>query len=212
MSCFQNPRSFYFDRGGDSGARIAVEFSARSRYAGLVTAFLRYLGILNAAVWLGASVFLIIGLPAVFSDELKNKIGQAGPVAVGWAAQMIVARFFILQYYCGAIALAHLTLEWLYCGKPLLQRNLGLLLLLLGLALAGGLWMQPKLKDLHQIKYFGATQAGRDQAGRAFNAWHGASEFGNLAAVGGLLIYLWRVSRSGEHEWFGTLNLDKVRG
>ena len=52
----------------------------------------------------------------------------------------------------------------------------------------------------------------RDQAGRAFIAWHAASECGNLVAVGGLLIYLWRVSRSGEHARFGTLNLDKVRG
>ena len=70
---------------------------------------------------------------------------------VGWAAQAILARFFILQYCCGAVGLAHLALEWLYCGKPLLQRNLGILLVLAGLALAGGLWMQPKLKELHHI-------------------------------------------------------------
>jgi len=177
-----------------------------------VTAFLRYLGILNAAVWLGASVFLIIGLPAVFSDELKTKIGPAGPLVVGWAAQTVLARFFILQYCCGTIGLAHLMLEWVCCGKPLWQRNLGILALLMGLALAGGLWMQPKLNDLHHVMYYGATQPARDQAGRAFRAWHGVAECGNLVAVGGLLMYLWRVSRSGEHARFGTLNLDKVRG
>ena len=177
-----------------------------------MTAFLRYLGILNAAVWLGACVFLIIGLPAIFSDQLKNAIGPAGPVVVGWAAQMVLARFFILQYYCGAIGLAHLTLEWICCGKPLVQRNLGILALLMGLALAGGLWMQPKLKDLQHLKYYGATQPVREEAGRAFYAWHGVSECGNLVTVGGLLIYLWRVSRSGERARFGTLNLDKVRG
>jgi len=177
-----------------------------------VTAFLRYLGILNAAVWLGASVFLIIGLPAIFSDELKTKIGPAGPLVVGWAAQTVLARFFILQYCCGTIGLAHLMLEWVCCGKPLWQRNLGILALLMGLALAGGLWMQPKLNDLHHLKYYGATQPARDQADRAFRAWHGVAECGNLVAVGGLLMYLWRVSRSGEHARFGTLNLDKVRG
>ena len=177
-----------------------------------MTAFLRYLGILNAALWLGAAVFLIIGLPAIFSDEFKNQIGPGGPVVVGWAAQRILARFFILQYCCGAIGLAHLTLEWLYCGKPLWQRNLGILALLLGLSLAGGFWMQPKLKDLHQIKYYGATQVARDGAARAFKVWHGASECGNIVVVGGLLIYLWRVSRSGEHARFGNLNLDKIRG
>jgi len=177
-----------------------------------VTAFLRYLGILNAALWLGAAVFLIIGLPAIFSDELKKDIGQMGPVAVGWAAQSILARFFILQYCCGAIGLAHLTLEWLCCGKPFWQRNLGILAVLTGLALAGGLWMQPKLKDLHTVMYYGATRAAQDQAGRAFRAWHGASECGNLVTIGGLLIYLWRVSRSGDHARFGNLNLDKIRG
>ena len=177
-----------------------------------MTAFLRYIGILNAALWLGAAVFLIIGLPAIFSDELKTAIGPGGPVIVGWAAQRILARFFILQYCCAAVGLAHVALEWLYCGKALLQRNLGILLLLLGLALAGGLWMQPKLKELHQIMYYGATPAAQIAARSAFKAWHGASECGNLLVIGGLLIYLWRVSRVGEHARFGNLHLDKIRG
>jgi hypothetical protein len=170
------------------------------------------LGILNAALWLGAAVFLIIGLPAIFTDEFKAAIGPGGPVVVGWAAQRILARFFILQYCCGAIGLAHLTLEWLYCGKPLLQRSLGILAVLIGLALAGGLWMQPKLKELHTRMYYGPTRTAQDEAGRAFKAWHGVSECGNVLLVGGLLIYLWRASRTGEHARFESLNLDKIRG
>ncbi|HXR07475.1 MAG TPA: hypothetical protein VN765_09105, partial [Candidatus Acidoferrum sp.] len=64
-----------------------------------MTAFLRYLGILNAALWLGAAVFLIIGLPALFGeelrDELRSSIGPTmAPIVVGWAAQKIFARFF----------------------------------------------------------------------------------------------------------------------
>jgi len=178
-----------------------------------VTAFLRYLGVLNAALWLGAAVFLIIGLPAIFSDDIKNYlVPPGGPTIVGLAAQRVLARFFILQYCCGAIGLAHLTLEWLYCGKPLLQRNLGLLVLLTGLALAGGLWMQPKLKELQHTKYFAATKPEREEAEGAFKAWHGASECVNLVTIGGLLIYLWHVSRSGGQARFGNLNLDKIRG
>ena len=173
---------------------------------------MRYLGILNAAVWLGASVFLIIGLPAVFSDELKTKIGPAGPLVVGWAAQTVLARFFILQYCCGTIGLAHLMLEWVCCGKPLWQRNLGILALLMGLALAGGLWMQPKLKDLHHTMYLAPTQPAREEAARAFRAWHGVSECGNLLVVGGLLVYLWRASRPGDQARFGNLNWGKIRG
>ena len=71
--------------------------------------------------------------------------------------------------------------------------------------------MQPKLKDLHTVMYYGASRAAQEEAGRAFRAWHGVSECGNLVAIGGLLIYLWRVSRSGEHARFGSLNLDKIR-
>ena len=176
-----------------------------------MTALLRYFGILNAALWLGATVFLFIGLPAIFTDEFKTLIGPGGPVVVGWAAERILARFFILQYCCAAFGLAHLTLEWLYCGKPLLQRSLGILAVLIGLALAGGLWMQPKLKDLHTEMYYGKTPAARDAAGGAFKTWHAVSECGNVLAVGGLVIYLWRVSRSGEHARFESLNLDKIR-
>jgi hypothetical protein len=174
-----------------------------------VTSFLRFVGILNAAVWCGASVFLLIGLPAVFSDELKKALG---PMVVGFAAQAILARFFILQYCCGAIGLAHLALEWLYAGKPLLRLNLAILVVLIGLALAGGLWMQPKLKELHHILYLGITPAAKEQAGRSFKAWHGASECGNLVAIGGLLVYLWRTSRPGDQARFGNLNLRTIRG
>jgi hypothetical protein len=178
-----------------------------------VTAFLRYLGVLNAALWLGAAVFLIIGLPALFSDELKNYlVPPKGPTIIGLAAQLVLARFFILQYCCGAVGLAHLALEWLYCGKPLLQRNLAILAVLIGLSLAGGLWMQPKLKNLHQQMYSAATKPAQDEAKLAFKAWHGASECGNLVMIGGLLIYLWRLSRPAGQARFGNLNLDKIRG
>jgi hypothetical protein len=177
-----------------------------------VTSFLRFLGLLNAAVWCGAAIFLIIGLPAVFSDDLKKALGAVGPMGVGLAAQAIIARFFILQYCCGAIGLVHLVLEWLYCGKPLLQKSLTILIMLIGLALAGGLWIQPKLKDLHHTMYFGSTPAARDDATRTFKAWHGASECGNLVVIGGLLVYLWRTSRPGDQARFGNLNLGKIRG
>jgi hypothetical protein len=177
-----------------------------------VTGILRFAGIVNAAVWLGAGVFLIIGLPAIFSDKLKEKLGAMGPPGVGWAAELIIARYFILQYVCCGAGILHLVLEWLYCGKPLFQRNLALLLALAGFSLAGGLWLQPKLKDLHTFKYFDRSPSVQAQAARAFNAWHGASECGNVLVIGGVLYYLWRVSRPGEQARFGSLNLGKIRG
>jgi hypothetical protein len=174
-----------------------------------VTAFLRYIGILNAALWLGAAVFLMVGLPAIFATPSDFSLGAN--YVVGWAAQRIIARFFILQYCCCGVGLAHLVLEWLLSNKPLVQRNLVLLAVLGTLALASGLVMQPKLEELHHAMYY-AKEPAQVVAGRAFRAWHGAAECVNLVAIGGLLVYLWRVSRSAEHARFESLNLDKIRG
>jgi hypothetical protein len=172
-----------------------------------VTALLRFLGILNAAVWCGSAIFLTIGLPAVFSPGLKTLLTDGG---VGFAAEAIVARFFMLQYWCGAIALVHLLAEWIYGGRPVRRLNLALVLGLLALALAGGLWAQPKMNTLHQIKYFGKKPDLQAEAKKAFALWHGASESVNLLVIGGLILYLWRVSGPPEGPRFGGFS--KIRG
>ena len=165
------------------------------------------MGLLNAAVWCGSAIFLVIGLPALFSPELKRLLTAAG---VGFAAESIVARYFIVQYWCGGIALAHLLAEWLYCGRPLWRLNLGLLVVILSLALAGGMWAQPKMRDLHRTKYFGRTSEQQLQAGKAFAAWHTASEAANLLVIGGLVWYLWLAGR--EQEPPRLLSFSKIRG
>ena len=165
------------------------------------------MGLLNAAVWCGSTIFLVIGLPALFSPELNRLLTAAG---VGFAAESIMARYFIVQYWCGGIALAHLLAEWLYCGRPLWRLNLGLLVVILSLALAGGLWAQPKMRDLHRTKYFGRTSEQQLQAGKAFAAWHTASEAANLLVIGGLVWYLWLAGR--EQEPPRLLSFSKIRG
>jgi hypothetical protein len=162
---------------------------------------------LNAAVWCGSAIFLVIGLPALFSPELKRLLTAAG---VGFAAESLVARYFIVQYWCGGIALAHLLAEWLYCGRPLWRLNLGLLVVILSLGLAGGLYAQPKMRDLHRTRYFGRTSEQQMQAAKAFAAWHTASEAANLLVIGCLVWYLWQVSR--EQEPPRLLSFSKIRG
>jgi hypothetical protein len=172
-----------------------------------VIGLLRFVGILNAAIWCGSAIFLTVGLPAVFSPELKKLLTPAG---VGFAAEAVVARFFWLQYWCGGIALAHLLAEWVYCGRQLRRLNLTLVMGLLALALAGGLWAQPRMRILHEVKYFGKTAQLQDQAGKEFALWHGASETVNLFALIGLIIYLWRVSGPSESARSGGFS--KIRG
>jgi hypothetical protein len=164
-------------------------------------------GILNAAVWCGAAIFLTVGLPAVFSPHLKQLLTDPG---VGYAAEAIVARFFLLQYCCVNIALVHLAVETVYLNRAFPRLNLGLLIALAAVALAGGLWAQPRMTELHTTKYFGRTVEERTRAGQEFAMWHGASEAVNLLAIGGLILYLWRVSGPGEQARFGFF--PKIRG
>jgi hypothetical protein len=172
-----------------------------------VTGFLRFVGLLNAAVWCGSSIFLVVALPALFSPELKRLLTAAG---VGFAAETMVARYFVVQYWCAGIALAHLFAEWLYFGRPLWRLNFGLLAVVLALSLIGGLWLQPKMRALHVAHYFGRTTEQQIQAGKTFAGWHAASEVANLLVIGCLIGYLWQVSRVQESPRF--VSFSKIRG
>lgn len=168
---------------------------------------LRFIGIVNAAVWLGSAVFLVVGLPAVFSPRLRLLLQDPG---VGFAAEALIGRFFKLQYWCGGIALALQTAQWLYYGRPP-RRWMGALAAgLLALALAGGLWAQPRMVELHKLKYFGRTVPVQTQAAREFALWHGASESVNVLVIAGLVLHLWQVSRPSDGPRFGSIS--KIRG
>ena len=132
------------------------------------------------------------------------------PFGAGFAAETILARFFVLQYWCAGIALAHLLAEWLYCGRPLWRLNLALILVLLFLGLAAGLWAQPRMCALHVTRYYGHTPQEQTQAAKAFATWHSASEAANLLVIVGLACYLWQVSR--EEQAPRLLNFSKIRG
>lgn len=168
--------------------------------------FLRFLGIANASIWCGAAVFTIIGLPAVFTGESGRILTKQ---YAGFAAEAILARYFILQYFCAAVALAHLAFEWLYLGRSARRFTLGLLIGLACVGLIGGLVAQPKLCQLHRAKYWAKTAEERSRADHAFKVWHGGSQVVNLLVVGGLVVYLWRIVKSTESSRFVGSN--KIR-
>jgi hypothetical protein len=159
-----------------------------------VHGFLRFIGLLNAAVWLGAAVFFTVAVgPAFFSAEMLSFLSCS---FAGRAAEVVIGRYFTLQQWCGGIALAHLILEYFHSGRPVEKFTLLVVMVLFGLALAGGYWLEPKLHALQQVRYSTrASPARRAEAGAAFKAWHGAARAADLAGLAGLLFYFWRLTR-----------------
>ena len=157
---------------------------------------LRFVGVMNAAVWLGATFFFTFGAgPAFFSPEMRNLLKENYPYFSGGVAQIVVARYFYWQLACALIAVAHLLGEWIYLGKTPPKLTASLLGGILCLGLLGGFWLQPKLKSLHRIKYSPAATAGqRLQAAASFRGWHGASQGMNLIVLIGLAVYCWRTT------------------
>lgn len=155
--------------------------------------FLRFFGLLNAAIWLGAAISFTFALgPGFFSNEMKAVLP---PPYNGAAAQIILQRYFILLHCCGGFAVLHLLLEKLYLGKMTERLTLVVLTTTIFLSLLGGFWFQPKLRNLHLRSYDPRSPVStREQAHRSFSIWHGVSQTMNVFVMGGLLIYFWRVS------------------
>jgi len=158
-----------------------------------VISFLRFLGVANVAIWFGAAIFVtFFGGPVFFSPKMIHALADQKYYA-GAAAQIFLGRYFLLHYVCGALALAHLLAEWLYLGRRLTRFTLGLLTLIIALTLFGGVWLQPKMHDLHHTMYFG-TPVEQAEATKTFRAWHGGSQAANLFVTAGLLVYFWRLT------------------
>ena len=160
-----------------------------------VAPILRFIGLLNAAVWLGAMIFFtaVIG-PGMFSPEVKQIVGRAEWMP-GAIAQILVERYMVLQQWCAAIALVHLIFDWLYTGKLFAKSSLIILVICLGMALGGTRLLAPQMKQLHIMKYSPqTTPAQKEHAARNFRILHGTSQVTNLLALCGILFYYWRLS------------------
>lgn len=166
-----------------------------------MSAILRFIGILNAAVWLGGSVFFTFVAGQVpFSPEMKELLGPVySPYLVGAVAQVGVGHFFSFQLVCAIIALAHLGAEWLYQERRNRKFLLWMLAAMLVVTLLGDYWLQPRMHNLFRGKYaVNYTQLQRDAAARSFGLWHGISMTVNLFMLGGLIVYLVQMSRPPE--------------
>ena len=169
----------------------------------MVIAILRFISVVNAAIWLGSAIFFTFAAgPAFFTPEMKALIP---PPYNGLAAQLILKRYFYLQHVCGGVALLHLVAEWIYFARPMERLVSGTLIGVICLGLIGGLWIQPKLKHLNYVKFSArATAVEREDAGSSFAVWHGISMVFNLMMVGGVAFYFWSVMRTPSQTRFNS--------
>ena len=175
--------------------------------------FLRFLGILNAAVWFGAAVFYTFGaIPALTSNEMQSLLSARHfPYFSVAISQIVETRFSHLQMVCGAVALCLAAMEWLYSGKVPEKFWRGLLAGLIAANLLGGWFLDPALKHWHREAYdLNIRPEQRKIAFKSFRAWQSVSDMVNFLMVGGLGVYVWRMANPPESTRFTSTT--KFRG
>jgi Domain of unknown function (DUF4149) len=159
--------------------------------------FLRFVGITNAAIWLGTTVFYTVAAgPAMGSADMHALLGpKYFPYFSGAVAQIVLVRYFHFQLVCAIIALLHVLGEWVYLGRASHRRWLGLLIVLFGFSLLGSVWLGPKLTQLHRAQHrLNATPREREAATKSFHLWRGVFQAVNVLMIGGVAVCLWRVT------------------
>ncbi|MCS7337617.1 MAG: DUF4149 domain-containing protein, partial [Verrucomicrobiae bacterium] len=134
------------------------------------------MGLLNAAVWLGSTVFFVlVAAPTLLSSSMKNLLGPNNfPFFAGAVLQLLTRNFYTLQIICGAVALLHMIGEWLYLGRPLRRFNTALLSSLFVLALVCKLLVSPKTERLHRLKHAPNRPAEvTSAAAKSLQVWQG---------------------------------------
>jgi hypothetical protein len=165
-----------------------------------VIGFLRFIGVSNAAIWLGAVFFTMVEVrPSLFSPEMETLLGAGNstffPYLSGAIAQIVWLRCFEFQIVCAGIAWLHGLAEWLYLGRPSRRLSFSLLAGLLALVLSGAIIVQPRLREVQRAaRQPSVHNAEREAAVKSYGSWQITSDLLNLVVIGGLLVYVWRVT------------------
>jgi hypothetical protein len=170
-----------------------------------VIGFLRWLGILNAAAWFGAALLLtLVILPGVFSPEMKQILGERNyPYFSQAISGELSARYFHLSLACAIVAWLHLGAERLYLGKAPSRTVLALLIALLVTAVFGSGWVQPRIKSANQLQHgLNVSLDERQQAAAALGNWRRCLVLTNWLTLGGVAVYLCRLSAPSEASRF----------
>lgn len=155
---------------------------------------------LNAAVWLGGSVFFtFVAGPAFFSPELEFILPKPEN---GIAARYLIGKFTAFQIACACIALITMVLGWRWNVRRFQKMQALVLGAVILLIVCGMVFLTPKLDALHQLKYadyFGLTASPevQENAATQFGPLHGLSQAGNLLVLIGLFaqfMITWRLA------------------
>jgi hypothetical protein len=165
-------------------------------YRDCVIGFLRFIGLLNAGVWVGAAVFLVlVAEPALYSNAARAYLLKSHGYFAGALDGVIRGRFLYFNLVCGGIAMAHLLAEWLYLGRPIRRISVWLVLILVAMAIVNIGVFETRVTVFHEARYRSATPAARQEAQSAFERWRRASNTADLLMLGGLCFYLWSIVR-----------------
>ncbi len=162
-----------------------------------VIGFLRLVGLINAAVWFGAAVFFVFAAgPLAGSEAMQTLLGPRNfPYFSVLVYHLLAGKYYGLHLICSAIALLHLTTEWVYLGKHPQRFWLGLLLGLTLMGLLENVGVQPHLGQLHRAAFNArARPEQRETARRAYVVWNVISRSFEFVMVGGLALCLWRTA------------------
>lgn len=154
--------------------------------------YLRFFGILVAAVWLGAALLfpLLIG-PAFGAPDLQRYLGQKYG---GLTELLIWERYFLVLYWCGIFAVIHLLAEKIYTSKPVPRISLYLILSLLLLTWISDYWLLANMQHHYFISYAPRVSAAQvENARKAYGIWSAIFTFSNLLLLGGVIGHLWKI-------------------
>jgi len=178
-----------------------------------VTGILRFIGLANAAVWLGGAIFYTIGFaPVLLSQDIVTVLGPKNfPYFSGAIAQVALQRYFYLQLTCASVALLHGVVEWLYLGRLPRRFWTYLLVVLFWGSAAGSFWLGPKLRNLHRTQHLVKAAPGqREAAGKSFHTWQGVFQGLNVLMLAGVAVYFWRAANPPDELRF--VGSAKIRG
>jgi uncharacterized membrane protein len=162
-----------------------------------VIGFLRWIGVLNSAVWLGGAVFFTaVAWPSFASAAMQEALRQPKqfPYFSSAIELALLPGYFHFLIFCAVIALLQLMAEWLYLGRPPRKLSFSLLAALLGLVIVGGSILQPRLKVLHTTRYSSTQPGAAEVAAKSYRTWHSVLSAVNIVIIGGLVVYLLRLT------------------